>query len=58
MPRMNVLSLLIVNKSILDYFLSDVPIDHKWNYVQFATFYHLLSHGYLMWTNYKNLKPL
>jgi hypothetical protein len=38
MPRMNVLSLLIVNMSILDYLFSDVPIDHKWKYVQFATF--------------------
>jgi hypothetical protein len=58
MPRMNVHSLLIVNKSILHYLFTDVPIDHKWNYVQFATFYHLLSHGYVMSTDYKNLKPL
>jgi hypothetical protein len=30
---------------VLDFLLANVPIDHKWKYVQFVIIYELLAHG-------------
>jgi hypothetical protein len=42
---------------VLDFLLANVPIEHKWKYVQFVIIYELLTHGCSM-INHKNLKPL